>query len=228
MVGFIISCDIAQRRDYTALQVYRRTPTISRTDDKEFVFQDLVYQAKWQGITYTDLAHRLVQIVNRRDVVGNNTLLVDGTGVGVAVVDVLRDNGLLPVPIVATSGGQARPLYANVGEIFKESGKIRGMQTIKEWHVPKVEMVQSGQVAMEQQIVRVAPNVDYLDDFKEQLFGFKGKFNEKTHNTKYENETEGLHDDFITCYLQAMWWVYHGVSEQRVEHGGKDTVWVPF
>lgn len=209
---YIVSCDVAQKSDYFAVQIYRDTPTLelgdSRANERDRVLHkwDLVHQDQWQGITYIEMADRLVKLTNQRKLENNHDLLIDGTGVGVAVVDLIRDRGLRPIPIVATAGGQARPVYMEAESLFGWGQKLVGLKTIKEWHVPKVELVQAGQVAMEQRILRVAPNINYAKELEDQLMGFKGRFNDRTLYTKYNAETDKLHDDLITCFLMAMWW----------------------
>lgn len=236
MSQYVVSIDIAKRRDFTAIQIYRDTPELIRGDkaahapDRQFHYQDLVYQFKGQDMRYQDLAMHVVRLLSDKKVNNNNDLIVDGTGVGVAVVDIFRERGLNPIPIVATSGGTARPVYADIGNIFGTGEQLKGMQTVSEWHVPKVEMVQAGQVAMEQRLVRIAPNVNHLDDFREQLQGFKGRFNEKTNYTRYDAEDDDVHDDFITCYLMAMWWIRtksENTLAQRLTGEKDNTTWSP-
>lgn len=213
MSQYTVSVDIAKRRDFFAIQVYRDTPELIKGDvnanapDRIFHYQDLVYQFKAQDMRYQDFATHLVRLLSDKKLQNNNDLIVDGTGVGVAVVDIFRDKGLTPIPIVATSGGEAHPVFADAGNIFGSGEKLRGMRTVSEWHIPKTELVQAGQVAMEQHRFRPAPNIRHLDDFRDQLMNFKGKFNEKTQYTKYNAEDDEVHDDFITCFLMAMWWV---------------------
>lgn len=236
MSQYIVAVDIAKRRDYTAIQIYRDTPELIKGDaranslDKHFHHQDLVYQFKGQDMRYQDLAMHIVRLLSDKKVQNNNDLIVDGTGVGVAVVDIFRERGLNPIPIVATAGGSARPIYSDIGNILGNGPALKGMKTVSEWHVPKVEMVQAGQVAMEQHLVRIAPNVSHLEDFKEQLMGFKGRFNENTNYTKYDAEDDDVHDDFITCYLMAMWWARtksENTLAQRLSGAGDNTKWNP-
>lgn len=231
---FIVSVDVAQKRDYCAIQIYRDTPDLvlgdARASEKDRIFHhwDLVFQDQFQGVSYTELADRLVKLTQSKKLANNHDLLIDGTGVGVAVVDLLRQRGLLPIPIVATSGGQARPVYQEAETIFGWGVKMAGLKTVKEWHVPKVELVQSGQVAMEQRVVRVAPDIKYREELQEQLMGFKGRYNDKTLYTKYNAKTEDLHDDLITCFLQAMWWANRR-KENELSHTETEDVtdWSP-
>ena len=236
MSQYTVSVDIAKKRDFTGIQIYRNTPVHIDGDpranapDRIFHYQDLVYQFKAQDMRYQDLATHLARLLSDKKLQNNNDLIVDGTGVGVAVVDIMRDKGLTPIPIVATGGGDAHPVYAEAGNIFGHGDKLRGMRTVAEWHVPKVEMVQAGQVAMEQHLFRPAPNVKHLEEFKEQLMNFKGKFNEKTDYTAYNAEDDEVHDDLITCFLQAMWWVRNKAENKiaaRMSNEPDVTQWNP-
>lgn len=210
---YVVSCDIAQKYDFFAIQIYRDTPELRPAEIQAGVKEkiehkwDLVYMDQMNGIPYNIMADKLVKLVTQPRLYQNHDLIVDGTGIGVAVVDELRDRGLMPIPIVATGGGKVNVVYEDMANMFKWTGKFRGFQTVKEYRVPKVEMVQCGQVALENKMVRLAPNLPYTEAFKEQLVGFKGRFNDKTMYTKYNAATEDLHDDLITCFLQAMWWV---------------------
>jgi hypothetical protein len=235
---YIIAVDIAKKRDYTTIQVYRITPDVrhfpreSGRSDQIVAFLDLVYMAKYQAIRYTEQAAAVMELMKRVNLIDNAQLLVDGTGVGEAVVDIMREQGLMPLPIVFTGGNEARPVYAEFGKVFGGSSTMfRTASVLKEMHVPKEDLVHAGMIIMQQGRMRVAPNIQHSDDFKRQLMSFKGKVNEKTGRTKYENETDDIHDDFVVTYLMAAWWMtYRRVteSEDRVVQEKKNASWDPF
>ena len=165
-----------------------------------------------------------------RDLVNNCELLVDGTGVGEAVIDLLRERGLSPMPILFTGGTEPRPVYADFGSVF--GGGFRGMQAVKEYHVPKADLVAAGQLISQQGRVRVAPNLKYAEDFRLQMEGFRGRVNEATGRKKYENDTDDLHDDMVVCYLMAAWWMVQGqgaaaVKEVALDRNETAPTWEP-
>ena len=222
---YICSVDIAKKRDYTAIQIYRDSPDIKRfapESGREAMvvnYLDLVYQAKMQAVRYTEQVRMIKELLERIDLLNNTQLLVDGTGVGEPVVDMMREVGLMPFPIIFTGGTEARPVYADIGKVFGGSegfGRFRGAQVLKEMSVPKDDLVHAGMIVLQQGRLRMAPNLQHMDDFKRQLAGFKGKVNEKSGRTKYNAENDDVHDDLVVTYLMAAWWItYRRVTEKE-------------
>ena len=237
---YICAVDIAKKRDYTTIQIYRDSPDVrhfpaeSGRDPMVVNYLDLVYQAKMQAVRYTDQVRRIKDLLERIHLLKNTQLLVDGTGVGEPVVDMMRENGLMPFPIVFTGGTEARPVYADFGKVFGGSsasfGRFMGTQVLKEMHVPKEDLVHAGMIIMQQGRIRLAENLQHVDDFKLQLAHFKGTVNEKSGRKSYNNESDDIHDDFVVTYLMAAWWItYRRVTaKERVIHTENTTEWNPY
>lgn len=232
---FICAVDVGKKQDPSTIQIYRISPTVRRMPEEtgrpdEIVnYLDLVYQSKFLGLRYTELVKLLLDLLKRLSMINKSQLLVDGTGIGEAVVDIMRDERLMPIPIVFTGGGSVRPVYASFGRIFQSNKSFSGGSVLKEIHVPKEDLVHAGKIIMEQGRLRIAPNVDHAEDFKKQLMGFKGKVNEKTGRRKYENETDTIHDDLVVTYLMASWWMMYrkATVEERVIQGNATADWDP-
>jgi len=210
---YICSVDLAKKRDYTTIQIYKQSmdfikhPLETRRPDVAVAFLDLVYQVKMQAVRYTEQSKIIRDLLNRVKLLENTQLLVDGTGVGEPVIDIMREDGMTPIAIVFTGGESVNPVYAEFDSLFgKKSGSIRGIQVLKEICVPKNDLVHAGVLVMEQGRLRLARNLAHEEDFKRQLTAFKGKVNEKTKRVKYENENNNIHDDFVVTYLMASWW----------------------
>ena len=62
------------------------------------------------GTSYVSIVDRVRRMVNSEDLRGRCSLVVDGTGVGGAVVDLLRESDMdcELVPVQITGGGKAR------------------------------------------------------------------------------------------------------------------------
>jgi hypothetical protein len=237
MNEFILTVDIAKKRDYFALMLFRDTARIIsgdktlETEDKVIHYFDITNIEQYQGMGYEEMADRTLAIMSHPMLKLNATLLVDGTGVGEAAVELFRKRGLYPIPIIFTGGGEARERYADMGEVFNTGGgRLSGARVLKEISVPKADLVAAGSVLMGQGRVRVAPG-RWTERFKAQLGKFKGKVNEKSGRVKYEAETEADHDDLVVCYLMGSWWILHRHNrewggERRIEKE-KTTGWEP-
>lgn len=234
---YICAVDVAKKRDYTTIQIYRDTqevihhPPEAGRPDQIVSFLDLVYQTKMQAVRYTEQAKIIRDLLGRIQLLHNTQLLVDGTGVGEAVVDIMRGTGLNPLPIVFTGGTSARPVYADFGKVFGSgSNRLNHTQVLKEILVPKEDLVHAGMLVVEQKRIRLAANLPHEDDFKRQLTAFKGKVNEATGRRKFENESDDIHDDFVVTFLMAAWWrTYSRVSDKvdKIVHSEESVTWDP-
>jgi hypothetical protein len=164
-----------------------------------------------EGLRYEEIERRYMALIHRKELRGNCDELVDGTGVGDAVVERLRTLGGFPHSIVFTNGGRAHPVYADIGQIFGDSraGELAPMRTVKEWLVPRRDLVADGGLLLEQGRLVFASDLPFREAINAQLTGFN--FNKKKH--KYEAETEDLHDDFVITILMAAWWVHYNETE---------------
>jgi hypothetical protein len=235
MNEFILSADIAKKRDYFALMLFRDTAAVIdgnrtlETADKVIHYFDITNIEQYQGMGYEEMADRILTVMSNPRLKLNTTLLVDGTGVGEAAVELMRKRGLYPIPIIFSGGGEARERYADIGEVFNKN-KLSGARVLKEISVPKEDLVTAGAVLLGQGRVRAAPG-RWTEQFKTQLAKFKGRVNEKTGRMKYEAETEGDHDDMVVCYLMGAWWILHRHNkawgaERRIEKN-KSSGWEP-
>jgi len=188
------------------------------TPDRVIHYYDIKLIEKYQGLGYEEQANRIATVMQNPELRMNTDLLVDGTGIGDAAVELIRKRGLYPIPIIFSGGDKANEHYAEFGSIFKDSGGgISGAKVINNISVPKKDLVDAGKVMLEQGRLRVAPS-RWNDDFQKQILKFKGKVNEKNRHVKYEAETEKDHDDLVVCFLMGSWWILNrrdkGIPEQ--------------
>lgn len=223
MKEYTISVDIAKKSDYTGIQIFKKIPFIDK--GKKLLNQQPVIKAKYnlggmykyQGKRYGDLVKNVGRIITNLNIeaIEKHDLIVDGTGVGEVVVDMMRDKGLLPTPIVFTGGDTSREVYAPYSDVFSKSKFSHSkMKVLKQINVPKKDMVDCAVNFLEQKRLSMSPNVTYKEDFIYQLSNFKGKINEKG-NTKFEADKETIHDDLVACFLMFAWWEHY--QEPREE-----------
>jgi hypothetical protein len=233
MNEFIVSVDIAKKRDFFGIMVLRDVPRLVPAQevlggpDRVLHRYDITRIEKYQGMEYTEMAGRLALLMNHTDLRNNTDLLVDGTGVGEAAVELIRREGLNPVPVIFTAAGAVRERYAGFGEVFGGPGgggppgwpgALRGARVLKEIHVPKKDLVAAGSILLQQRRVAAAPG-RWAEEFRKQLEAFRGKVNEATRRVAYEAERESDHDDLVVCYLMGAWWILNrrerGAIEER-------------
>jgi hypothetical protein len=200
------------------------------TPDRLIHYYDIKNIEQYQGLGYEDMAERIATIMQNPQLRLNTDLIVDGTGVGEAAIEMIRKRGLYPVPIIFSGGGEPREHYAGMGEVFGGSGKLAGARVLKEISVPKKDLVDAGKVMLQQGRLRIAPG-RWNEEFKKQLSKFKGKVNDRTNNTKYEAETEQDHDDLVVCFLMGSWWIFNrrerNNNPERTEAESAATGWEP-
>lgn len=214
---YLVVCDIAKAPDADIIQVYHITPKLipgSRATgrpDKIVRYADLVYVRKTVTQDYADFVRSVCLVCATPAILGNYTLIVDGTGVGSPVVSMMRESGLAPIPIIFTSGAGWHEEYEKISTMSGQS-TFRMFQKLM---VSKEEMTQSAIVIMQQGRLRISADLPQMlkDDIRKQLIKFTGKVNERTKKVAYENLTDQDHDDQVVCILMAAFWMVQYVPK---------------
>ena len=230
MKEYTLVWDVAKQNDATVIQIYRRTPEfIGERNQRMFVYNDLIWQTMWEQVPYTEQVERVYTLLEGEQLKNNNHLLLDGTGVGQAVADIARAKTLQPLEIVFSAGAKEQPLY--MGGADRRFGGGMEMNVLRGWSVPKVDMIDAAKVMMEQNRIRVAPDIPYEAMFKQQLLHFQGRVNEKGHTT-YGNDEIAKHDDFVAAFIMAQWWFRRCEAEtkalERPVKKQTEYTWNPF
>jgi len=214
---YIVCADIASKRDRYAEMVLRRHVYLqegnrnTRSENRVLSELQIVWMKQEEALRYEDMENSYMSLIRRPELLDNCDELVDGTGVGDAVIESLRKRGAFPVSIVFTNGGRAHPVYAEIGQVFGDSraGELALMRTVKEWLVPRKELVADLALIFEQGRISIGRKVNHREALEAQLTGFR--LNRK--KVKYEAETEELHDDLVTDLMMACWWTHYFESE---------------
>lgn len=139
---------------------------------------------------------RLSALINSPDLQGEATLVVDATGVGRAVVDILRAQGLAPVPVIISAGHSTT---------VDDDGY---------YHVPKRDLVAALIVLLQEHRLRIGP-VPEARTLGQEIQNFKMKFTQKGHD-QYQAWREGQHDDLVLATCLICWYALQvgGWAEQ--------------
>jgi len=215
-IQYFVGLDLGQARDFTALAV------LERSRPAEDPFRELLQREDWSefdlvaaqqtatkrertyavrhlerfplGTSYPAICDRIVELFAKPPV-ARATLVVDQTGVGRAVVDMI---------------GRARP-KATIRPITITSG----MEIVPDgagWHVPKKELVTILQVLLQSRRLQVAAKLPMAAVLVKELESFQVKITAAAHET-FESWRERDHDDLVLSVALAAWVAERGVQD---------------
>ncbi len=192
----IAGLDLGQTQDYTALafveahgtwRELRLPPGTYGPEghwDAPVTFDVRHLQRFALGTPYPQVVDEVARLV--RDTEGAS-LVVDATGVGMAVVELLRLAGVTPIPLIIT-GGDAVTCDA-------ASGVVR---------VPKRELVGVLQVGLQTRRLRIAQSLPQASVLVDEMLNFRARITPNAHDT-YGAWRERSHDDLVLAVAIACW-----------------------
>lgn len=189
---YFLGLDLGQRRDHSALAIIRRDE--QRRPWGEAIFQGLaiVYAHRIPlGTPYPEIVEMMREAVATEPLYRDCELVVDATGVGAPVVELLRTARLgCRIASVTITGGE------------RES--TRECSTGSEHSVPKRDLIAALQLVLEKNEIRIAADIKDLGSLIEELVNVR--------NTAKENGRErigadraGEHDDLVIAVSLAVW-----------------------
>jgi hypothetical protein len=189
---YYVGLDLGQKQDFSALAVLDRIDATKGRDQwgrQLFEVQHhVVHLARFQiGIDYTQIVEETRKLMLTPELRGGARLVVDATGVGVAVYDLLVRAKLSPVSITITAGNEVK---------MTETGGF---------NVPKKDLVARLQVLLEQDRLKVAKSLPEAEILVEEMLSF-GSRTTDSGNEVFGNFKSGSHDDLVLAICVAVWY----------------------
>lgn len=226
--GYFIGLDLGERVDYTALSVLREHrvltgKTVARPvefdltsgtiyeDRPETETQyDMIYLDRWRHRGYRAAVPIVAELLARLRHTSDPpaTVLVDHTGVGIAVLEDLRAAGLQCVGITFTGGS-----------VTNRRGR--------DYLVPKREIVSNLKVLVENRRLDLPPDLPLSDILEGEMENLKRNTKLTTGNDTYgagEEWREGAHDDLVFSVAMAAWFAMKGKTSTRRRPLGMDAL----
>lgn len=193
MNWFFVGVDFGQSRDFTAIAVIERAETTGEWDAGKYAWRrevslHLRYLERIAlGTPYPEVVERVIHVTRWPELAGRCTLAVDGTGVGRAVVDLLRKSrpGCTLMPVNITSGLQQT-----------EEGGYHG--------VPKRDLIVGLQVLLQRGLLRIAAGLEHGPELVKEMSAMQVKIS-LTGQEQYAAWREGTHDDLVFAVALACW-----------------------
>ncbi len=201
---FVVGLDLGQRNDYSALVVVEVVPN---TEPPRYVVRHI---ERTRGKSYSDVARWVKDRVSRpplgpgilaqaRGLVTRQPpttaasvyIIVDETGVGAGVVEILEDAqlGHPLVPVTITAG----------------LGETKHGQR---WNVSKARLISTIDALIDNNRLTIGPKVPGRDVLFNELTNFRRKYS-KAANEMFASWRESDHDDTVLACALALWgWNY--------------------
>jgi hypothetical protein len=162
----------------------------------------LRHLARWRDVSYPATVSRIQALLATAPLSTSNTVLVvDATGVGRAVVDLMVAVGLHPMNVTIHGGNE---IHADLAT--------------SEASVPKRELVVAAQLALQQGRLRIAAGLEHADTLVDELRNYQVKISPAGHDSY--NAREGQHDDLVLATALAVWfrgWYCRWIDEPHIE-----------
>jgi hypothetical protein len=182
---FVVGADLGQEVDFSAIAVVERIAAAAPAIGTVLAVRHL--ERLPLGTPYPKVAARLVELFDR-DPLAGGTLVVDETGVGRPVVDLLRTLPLKAAlrPLTITSGSRAR---------VDAGGR---------WRVAKRLLVANVRRLLGEGRLKVADGLPEATFLLRELADFRVSITAKANET-FGAGSHGGHDDLVLAVALAVW-----------------------
>jgi hypothetical protein len=200
---FYVGLDLGQAADYTALAVVQSVKEQNPETRRIHKNLHLRHLERYElGTSYLEIADKVVALMRDERLSPNEydpsrlrvfrstpQLIVDDTGVGRAVADLLKSKGLKFTAVTITGGDEVHVVGG---------GRYR---------VPKRDLVGALEVPFHTDKLKIAEGMELWPTLKKELLNFRRKINLKTAHDSFEHWREGDHDDLVLAAALACWWI---------------------
>ena len=183
MNTFYLGLDLGQAQDPTALAAVERLETLSGTKARYHVRH---LERAPLGTPYTGIISRISALLGHDPLCGRTRLVVDATGVGAPVVDLLVQARTSPVAVTITAG-----------ETMSRDGAA--------YRVPKRDLVGVLQVLLQSRRLKIADAIPEARLLVQEMLAFRAKITTNAHDM-YGAWREGAHDDLVLAVALACWY----------------------
>ncbi len=189
---FIFGVDLGQARDYTAIVVLERFEELTGEAAKGQWLKQVRYEISHLerpslGTPYPAIIERLKELIAGLPDHERLKIVVDRTGVGRPVVDLMREKQLPIIPVTITTGTSVT------------GGALVG------YNVPKRELVSNLAILLQADRLKISNALPGAAQLVEELQKFKMKIT-LAGNETYEAWRESDHDDLVIATAMACWY----------------------
>jgi len=190
---FLVGVDLGQCRDFTAIAVIGRAELKGARDPATWAYKnESVLQLRHLervplGTPYPEVVERVVSVTRSGALLGRCQIVVDGTGVGRPVVDLLRG---------APTGCTVWPAMLTGGDSETSGGGY--------YRIPKRELIIGLQVLLQSGKLQIAGGLKFGPALVAEMAAMQVKIS-AAGNELFGAWREGTHDDMVFAVALACW-----------------------
>jgi len=202
-VEYALGVDLGRQHDYTAISLTEKRISPVPLDQPGAVDAVTLRQRVYKpvltvralerrplGEDYVEQARRVCQMAMNPQIRGNVTVVVDKTGVGVAVVDIFRRDFGLGLTGITITGGTS--------ESRDPDPRCR-----RDWRVPKINLVSTLQAAFARGDLKIVPTLPEAPALAKELSDFQVKLTDAGNITT--GARSGSYDDLVLSVAVGCW-----------------------
>lgn len=193
MSRFYVGLDLGKEQDPSAVAVVEKVDLIRGYQTPAFGGLLVRHVGRMPlGTPYPQVVEKVRELVGHAELRGRCGLVVDATGVGTPVVDMLQAArlGCDFCAVKITAGEQ---------EVLSRSG-----YGVEHWNVPKRDLMAGVQVLLERGELRIAKGMRETGSLVRELMDVKGRQRENG-RVRVGAEGCGEHDDLVIAVALAVW-----------------------
>ncbi len=190
---FFVGLDLGQVCDFSTLAVIERVELPGEWDAAAFAHKKTItlrlrfLERIPLGTPYPEVVERVADVMRQVASGGHSELIVDGTGVGRPVVDLLRRSRLpCNVRAAIVTGGNA--------EQYSDGFN----------HIPKKDLITGLQIMLQQGTLQIAGGLKFANALITEMAGMRVKITSPGHE-QFGAWREGSHDDLVFSVALATW-----------------------
>jgi hypothetical protein len=200
----LIGLDVGQAPDPSALAMVQRSGLVPALFGAR-------YLRRWPlGTAYRAVVTEAARVFKDPALAGmERYFVVDATGVGRPIVEMLDELKLDPIAVTITGGFDVTVVRPTKGQ---------QPLAVEAYHVPRRDLISTGQVLLQAKRLKIAEGLTEGEQLVQELLSLRRKLTEK--GETFEPEGTGGHDDLVMALLLACWYGEHvlgNVYERRPE-----------
>jgi hypothetical protein len=181
---YVVGLDLGQVADYTALVVMECHRVDIPGEQTTFHVRHI---ERLLGRPYPEIVARVKTVMTQPALGRQSQLVVDATGCGRPVVDMLVQEGLRPIAVTIHGGDQ----------VHRDGRNYR---------VPKRDLVGSLQVCLQTARLKIAEQLPLASILVQELLAFRVRIDPTTAHDSYSAWREKDHDDLVLATALCAWW----------------------